>query len=282
MTNADLLLTFPVIQGLRISNYSMQDDGQEIIGDAPVEVYLPDGSLRIMQHVDYDKADWPIGRNLFIDFTTSAPESNDIPQWSGAAPNNNSIIPIMTGMEYLAVTGEEISQWASDSNGWGIDCEFDNSAWSSRQDSDGNLFVTSPSTVSSTAECSIKDPFGAQNNDTLTFTFGQPFTANGQISDGENIDFTLTFNETLVLLVLFTTFPWSIAGLNIKYCPNFIFIKSIKKQKIQYLKNSKIYVYNKYIYKLLQIIFYIEKPVAPVEILLYNNDEYISTKKISN
>tara|TARA_B100000900_G_scaffold129102_2_gene109129 strand:- start:3564 stop:5495 length:1932 start_codon:yes stop_codon:yes gene_type:complete len=191
MTNADLLLTFPVIQGLRISNYSMQDDGQEIIGDAPVEIYLPDGSLRIMQHVDYDKADWPIGRNLFIDFTTSAPESNDIPQWSGAAPNNNSIIPVMTGMDYLAVTGEEISQWASDSNGWGIDCEFDNSAWSSRQDSDGNLFVTSTSTVSSTAECSIKDPFGAQNNDTLTFTFGQPFTANGQISDGENIDFTI-------------------------------------------------------------------------------------------
>ena len=70
---------------------------------------------------------------------------------------------------------------------------------------------------------------------------------------------------------------------NPKYCLyTALFIKSIKKQKIQYLKNSKIFVYNKYIYKLLQIIFYIEKPVAPVEILLYNKDEYISTKKISN
>lgn len=191
MTNADLLLTFPIIQGLRISNFSMQDDGVEINSHEPEEIYLPDGSLRVKQHVDYDKADWPIGRNLFIDFTTSAPESNDVPQWSGAAPNNNSIIPVMTGMEYLAVTGDEISTWASDSNGWGMECEFADSAWSSRQDSDGNLFITSPSSTSSTAECSIKDPFGAQNNDTLTFTFGQPFTASGQITDGENIDFTI-------------------------------------------------------------------------------------------
>ena len=191
MTNADLLLTFPIIQGLRISNFSMQDDGVEINSHEPEEIYLPDGSLRVKQHVDYDKADWPIGRNLFIDFTTSAPESNDVPQWSGAAPNNNSIIPVMTGMEYLAVTGDQISTWASDSNGWGMECEFADSAWSSRQDSDGNLFITSPSSTSSTAECSIKDPFGAQNNDTLTFTFGQPFTASGQITDGENIDFTI-------------------------------------------------------------------------------------------
>ncbi len=192
MTNADLLLTFPIIQGLRISNFSMQDDGVEINSYEPEETYLPDGSLMIKQHVDYDKADWPIGRNLFIDFTTSAPESNDIPQWSGAAPNNNSIIPVMTGMEYLAVSGEEISTWASDSNGWTMECEFANPAWSSRQDTNGNLLVTSPSTTSTTAECSIKDPFGAQNNDTLTFTFGQPFTSEGQINDGENIDFTIT------------------------------------------------------------------------------------------
>jgi len=51
-----------------------------------------------------------------------------------------------------------------------------------------------------------------------------------------------------------------------------IFIKSIKKQNPQYLKKSKIYVYNRYIFKLAKIIFYIEKPVAPVELILINND----------
>ena len=50
------------------------------------------------------------------------------------------------------------------------------------------------------------------------------------------------------------------------------FIKSIKKQNPQYLKKSKIYIYNRYIFKLAKYIFYIEKPVAPVELILINED----------
>lgn len=193
MTNANLMLTFPVLQGLRIANFSMRDDGVEINSFEPEEIYLPDGRLRVSQQVDYDKADWPIGRNLFIDFTTSPPESNDIPQWTGAAPSDNTIIPIMNGGEYSAVLGDVISTWASDTNGWNLECTFADSGWSSSQNQDGDLLVTSPSgTATTTAECAIKDPFGAQNNDTLTFTFGQPFTATGEITDGENVDFTLT------------------------------------------------------------------------------------------
>ncbi len=193
MTNANLMLTFPVLQGLRIANFSMRDDGVEISSFEPEEIYLPDGRLRVSQKVNYDKADWPIGRNLFIDFTTDAPESNDIPQWTGAAPSDNSIIPIMNGGEYSAVLGDEISTWASDTNGWNLECTFADMGWSSRQNQDGDLLVTSPSgTATTTAECAIKDPFGAQNNDTLTFTFGQPFTATAEITDGENVDFTVT------------------------------------------------------------------------------------------
>ena len=59
--------------------------------------------------------------------------------------------------------------------------------------------------------------------------------------------------------------------INPKYCILMaLFIKKIKQQKIQYLQKSKIFVYNKYIFQLLKIIFYIEKPVAPVEIIFYN------------
>lgn len=193
MTNANLMLTFPVLQGLRIANFSMRDDGVEINSFQPEEIYLPDGRLRVSQQVDYDKSIWPVGRNLFIDFTTAAPESNDIPEWTGAAPSNNSIIPIMNGAEYSAVSGDVVSTWASDTNGWNLECAFAEMGWSSTQNQDGDLLVTSPSGIStSTAECAIKDPFGAQNNDTLTFTFGQPFTATGEITDGENVDFTIT------------------------------------------------------------------------------------------
>ena len=51
-----------------------------------------------------------------------------------------------------------------------------------------------------------------------------------------------------------------------------LFIKSIKQQTPQYLKKSKIYIYNRYIFKLAKYIFYIEKPVAPVELILINED----------
>ena len=95
--------------------------------------------------MDYDKSNWPVGRNLFIDFTTSEPESNDVPQWTNFKPNNNSIIPMMTGTEYLTVSAEELSDWATDSNGWALNCAFAENGWSSRQDETGNLLVTSPS-----------------------------------------------------------------------------------------------------------------------------------------
>ena len=196
MTNAELVLTFPALQGLRIANYSMEDDGvalQEGVDYvAPMEEFLPDGKLRIYQSVDYDKSLWPMGRNLFIDFTTAEPESNDMPQWTSYHPNNNSIIPLMTGTEYLTVTADDLADWATDSNGWNLDCTFTDAGWSARQDETGNLLVTSPSGAASTiATCGIVDPFGAVAVETLDFTFGQPFTATAEIIDGENIDFTV-------------------------------------------------------------------------------------------
>ena len=197
MTNADLVMTFPALQGLRIANFAMEDDGVELVAGqdytAPEEEFLPDGKLRIHQHVDYEKSNWPVGRNLFIDFTTAVPESNDIPQWTNLKPANNSIIPLVTGTEYLTIAAEELSDWATDSNGWNLDCAFTDSSWQSRQDESGNLLVTSPSgTTSSTATCSVVDPFGATAAETLDFTFGQPFTASAAINDGENIAFTVT------------------------------------------------------------------------------------------
>ena len=197
MTNADLVMTFPALQGLRMAGFAMEDDGVELVAGqdytAPEEDFLPDGKLRIYQHVDYEKSNWPVGRNLFIDFTTAEPESNDIPQWTNMKPNNNSIIPLMTGTEYLTVSSDKLSNWATDSNGWNLDCEFSDTGWESRQDESGNLLVNSPSGASTaSATCSVVDPFGASADETLDFTFGQPFTASAAINDGENIDFTVT------------------------------------------------------------------------------------------
>lgn len=59
---------------------------------------------------------------------------------------------------------------------------------------------------------------------------------------------------------------------NIKYCFYMVFfIKKLKRKKPQYLQKSKIHIYNNYIFKLAKYIFYIEKPVAQVE-LIYNTE----------
>ena len=49
-----------------------------------------------------------------------------------------------------------------------------------------------------------------------------------------------------------------------------LFIRQLKTRDIQYLKSSHIYVYNNFVNHLLDLIFFIQKPVAPVHID-YNN-----------
>ena len=67
--------------------------------------------------------------------------------------------------------------------------------------------------------------------------------------------------------------------ISIKYCIFMaLFIKKLKKEKIQYLSQSSINVHNSFIYNLLKLIFYIQKPVAPVKIYLkYLNPEKVET-----
>lgn len=53
-----------------------------------------------------------------------------------------------------------------------------------------------------------------------------------------------------------------------------LFIRELKKRDIQYLTSSRIYVYNKFTKYLLDLIFFIQKPVATVYI--HYNEEIIT------
>ena len=53
-----------------------------------------------------------------------------------------------------------------------------------------------------------------------------------------------------------------------------LFIRELKNRDIQYLTSSRIYVYNKFTKYLLDLIFFIQKPVATVYI--HYNDEIIT------
>jgi hypothetical protein len=194
VTSATMEFTFPFVEGMRMANWTIEDDGTVNLDAGSIaEEHLPDGSVKVILNIGYDKADWPMIRNIFFDMTTTPPAENDVPVWVNP-PEDNTIIPIIKESgEVVAITGETIADWASDDDAWGLDCNFTEEGWSSRMNSEGELLVISGSSESGTAECSIIDPYGATNNATHTWRFGQPasFSAMAGIySDAVDVETT--------------------------------------------------------------------------------------------
>ena len=144
--------------------------------------------------VTYAASEYPIQRDLFIDFTTMAPDTNEAPEWTSNAPEDGTVIPMLDGVNQV-VSGQKTSTWATDDSGWGMDCTFAESGWSSTLDGEGNLNVQvqNSQATSSNAECYVTDPFGATTIDSRNWTFGQVFTSSAVLSEsGESIEFTLS------------------------------------------------------------------------------------------
>ena len=179
ITDARLVLTFPVEQGLRVADLGFYDDG--VLQDelaTPISEFLPDGRLRVVADVDYPLGSYPMIRNLFIDFTTQAPFTNEVPVWSSLAPPEGTIIPLGTSNgEELAST--ESGTWVIDESGWNLRCNFtaldQYDGWSVRMDEDASLFVTAGGT-SATAQCAGVDAYGAETVEHRNYTFGKVLT----------------------------------------------------------------------------------------------------------
>lgn len=179
ITDARLVLTFPVEQGLRVADLGFYDDG--VLQDelaTPISEFLPDGRLRVVADVDYPLGSYPMIRNLFIDFTTQAPFTNEVPVWSTLAPPEGTIIPLGTSNgEELAST--ESGTWVIDESGWNLQCNFSAldqyDGWSVRMDEDASLFVTAGGT-SATAQCAGVDAYGAETVEHRNYTFGKVLT----------------------------------------------------------------------------------------------------------
>ncbi len=196
VSSATMEFTFPYVDGLRMAAWTIEDDGITNLEVGSVsETFTANGEVRVVLDIGYDKADWPMIRNVFIDMTTTPPETNDVPQWDNP-PADNTIIPIIKdGSEVVAITGDVMSDWASDNDAWGLECNFTENGWSSRMNSEGELLVTSGPSESSTADCSIVDPYGAANNATHSWRFGQPASfstagTNKEFDDSVNIEST--------------------------------------------------------------------------------------------
>ena len=210
MSYAHLEINFPLNQGLRMLNYSIQDtltasDGTVTVSEnavmgGPEAMYLPDGRLRVNQVVTYAASEYPMLRELFIDFTTMAPETNEAPEWSSNAPQDGTIIPLIgvtpsENVNVMAVTGQKTEMWATDDSGWGLECSFTETGWTASLNGDGDMIVSTVNSQaeSSNAECYVVDPFGASSIDSRNWTFGQVFTSSAMLSEtGDSIEFTIT------------------------------------------------------------------------------------------
>jgi len=195
VTSATMMFTFPYVDGLRLADWTIQDDGDENLEPGNVEeIFLPDGSVRVSVSMSYDKADYPMIRNIFFDMTTTPPETNDIPEWTGSEPVDDTIIPMINdGSEVVAISSKIMQNWGTDSDAWGLDCQFAESGWSSTTNANGELLVTPGTSSSSDATCNLVDPYNAVSNASHTWRFGQPasFTASaGMYTDSVEIDAT--------------------------------------------------------------------------------------------
>tara|TARA_B110000483_G_scaffold114025_1_gene138418 strand:- start:472 stop:1599 length:1128 start_codon:yes stop_codon:yes gene_type:complete len=153
----------------------------------------------VNQILTYGTSESSILRQLFIDFSTMAPETNEVPEWSSNAPEDGTIIPMLdsmnSGEQMITVAGERTEMWATDESGWGLECTFTESGWTGSLDGNGNMIVSMPNTqaTSSNAECYVVDPFGAMSIDSRNWTFGHVFTSSGLISEtGDSIEFSIT------------------------------------------------------------------------------------------
>lgn len=199
MSDAALVVTFPVLQGLRMYEFRVIDNQPESgetcdYIDEPSYTYLPDGALRVTQLVSFDRSQWELYCNMFMDFTTQEPETNEPPIWTSTAPANGTIVPTPGEGTWRFASADIGNAWASDENGWSLNCEFDEEGWSVFTNVLGDFYITQPASSSqSTAVCSAVDPLGAvDENETKTWTFGTLYTATGTVDeDGQSARLTV-------------------------------------------------------------------------------------------
>jgi len=177
LTSADFSFNLPFVQDLRISDYSLQNDGLEDSSFSLDYNYLSDGSLIITFQSSYSSSDWPMVKNIFIDLTTTEDPTPEIPQWTVNTPDDGTLIPLG------AVDYAKISSWYSGDDGAFFVCDFVENGWSSSVNLLG-LQVDSPNgSVSSNAECKIVNMYLTSNQETRNYTFGIPFTLSSDIID---------------------------------------------------------------------------------------------------
>ncbi len=208
MSDATLNFTFPVITNLRLDAWEIQENGVTVFGlDEPSVTNLSDGRLRIVVNVDYDLADWPMGKNLFLDLTTAENVPDNPPQWSSDAPLDGEMMAVMLDSGKTMLASHEFAQsWADDESQVSFDCSASN-GWSWSLES-GDMYIT-PGQGQSELTCSLVDLKNQVSESSRTWTLEQPLSfsaTSGEYTDAVPITINALNGDRSGLTVSITPF----------------------------------------------------------------------------
>ncbi len=192
MSNAKLDFTFPVMPDLRMDMWEECEgrfvgvdednpgtDSEPIrgscIGDGTASYEFltnDDGSLTYSLESNFSREEWPLGEDVFADFTTSPIPTDEAPTWTQQAPANGTWIPVVGEGANKLSSWEGIASWFDDESGVSnLDVVCNSGGNEISQSIDGSLWIN----VNGVTEisCEAKDASGKSSGN-RTWHVGVP------------------------------------------------------------------------------------------------------------
>tara|TARA_Y100001970_G_scaffold249806_1_gene320796 strand:+ start:2387 stop:4465 length:2079 start_codon:yes stop_codon:yes gene_type:complete len=212
LSNVIYNFKFPETQGLRLDMWEecegrdVQVDMGDFAGIAPLRgtcVGDQSSTYEIIQNVDStityvvepNMISWPVGEDLFADFTTASIPINNPPIWTDNAPSDDSWFPRKNGGNQIIANWQLIQTWFEDEaaiSSSTLDCRGEDGL--NLDTSDRDISMDVPRGEAGEITCEILDPSG-QSTGNRTWNIGVPFqisTSSNELSDPHPITLTPT------------------------------------------------------------------------------------------
>ena len=194
MSNARLDFTFPAIPDLRMDMWE-ECEGRFVgadrdnpltdsapirgscLGDGSANYELKtndDGSLTYSLNSNFSREEWPVGEDVFADFTTSPIPIDEAPTWTQEAPSDGIWIPVLEEGATKLSSWEDIASWFDDESGVSnLDVVCNSGGSEISQSIDGSLWINVDGI--SEVSCEAIDPTGKSSGN-RTWHVGVPVT----------------------------------------------------------------------------------------------------------
>ena len=192
MSNARLDFTFPVMPDLRMDMWEEcegrfvglegENPGTDTapirgscIGDGTASYELlanDDGSLTYSLDSNFSREKWPLGEDVFADFTTSPIPTDEAPTWTQLAPVNGTWIPVVGEGANKLASWEGIASWFDDESGVSnLDVVCNSAGNEISQSIDGSMWINVDGVTE--VSCEAKDASGKSSGN-RTWNVGVP------------------------------------------------------------------------------------------------------------